>query len=142
MSDKKPKKKNVTHIKYQCCFCGKEIIEEEDFCIKMDVELNKQNEFQSLYTHSYCLKNNLHSSIPIGLDDSEIIYVKLLNEGTKVWRPVIATKVDKDHYLIDNSKIPDGEEWEFPPSTIVSVRKHKFQNGTIGKIGVKENCKI
>lgn len=52
---------------------------------------------------------------------TEIVYVKLLNEGTDVWRPVKAINIDKNVYEIslDNNYNEDLEEWEFLPGTKV-----------------------
>ena len=60
----------------------------------------------------------------------KIIYVRLLDEGTTVYRPVPATFIKnetyrlglpKDHYSTD-------ENWEFPTGGIVRVEK-KILNG-------------
>lgn len=40
------------------------------------------------------------------------IYIRLLDEGTEVYRPVKAMKVSKNIYKI-NSKPSDDEVWEF-----------------------------
>jgi hypothetical protein len=60
---------------------------------------------------------------------SEIIYVQLLNEGTKVYRPVSATKVKDNIYRIDGEDIYDGEDevWEFLPGSLVKVGKKLLQ---------------
>lgn len=51
-----------------------------------------------------------------------IVYVKLLNEGVDVWRPVKAEKVEENIYRLSERIIPDGEEWEFPPGSLVYVK--------------------
>jgi hypothetical protein len=58
----------------------------------------------------------------------ETIYVKLLNEGTDVWRPVEAKKIDSDIYEIssNNKYNNDLEEWQFPPnSKVICVSERK-----------------
>jgi hypothetical protein len=53
--------------------------------------------------------------------NKEIIFIKLLNEGTEVWRPANATRLDNDTYRIDLSNTFDSEdeEWEFKPGMTV-----------------------
>lgn len=48
------------------------------------------------------------------------IHIELVNEGVRVWRPVLAAHVRSDVYLIpDATPIPDGEEWAFSPGQLV-----------------------
>ncbi|GAB2986275.1 hypothetical protein GCM10027049_26910 [Mucilaginibacter puniceus] len=51
------------------------------------------------------------------------IYVKLLNEGTDVYRPVTATDLGNNIYKIDESNLYDTEDelWEFPTGSCVEV---------------------
>jgi hypothetical protein len=58
-------------------------------------------------------------------DMSSIVYVYLLNEGTDVWRPVPATKLKENVYLLHGSEIfdPEDEDWEFLPGTKVFVKE-------------------
>ena len=53
------------------------------------------------------------------------IYVLLLDEGIRVFRPVLATKLSNNVYKIDESNIYDQEDevWEFPPGTRVLVEE-------------------
>ena len=56
------------------------------------------------------------------------IYVRLLDEGTDVWRPVAATVLtDGTYILCDTMTVPDGEKWEFPPGSRVVVEEKVFQ---------------
>lgn len=52
-----------------------------------------------------------------------IIYVRLLGEGVQVYRPVPASQITSDVYVIGGADIydPEDEEWEFPPGTHVVV---------------------
>jgi len=49
------------------------------------------------------------------------IYVKLLNEGTDVWRPIEAQEIGSGIFLIlnDFNYDPEDEELEFGPGTMV-----------------------
>ena len=53
--------------------------------------------------------------------NKEIIFIKLLNEGTEVWRHTNATKQDKDTFRNDLSDKFDSEveDWEFIPGMTV-----------------------
>jgi hypothetical protein len=56
------------------------------------------------------------------------IYVKLLDEGTDVWRPVGAIHVGDLNYLIPHShpyNVED-ETWEFPPGSTVRVEEKRL----------------
>jgi len=65
------------------------------------------------------------------------IYVKLLNEGVEVWRPVDAEKIN-DHYKILSENTSDGDEiWEFQCGELVKVKKHKFSDGFKGLVAIE-----
>lgn len=53
----------------------------------------------------------------------EEIYVKLLNEGTEVYRPVLAKRINESVYFIPDTAIHDvdDETWEYPPGSRVQV---------------------
>ena len=55
------------------------------------------------------------------------IYVRLLGEGTEVYRPIPATKVAERIYVIQNdaSYDPDDETWEFTPGSRVVVEERQ-----------------
>lgn len=57
----------------------------------------------------------------------EKIYIKLLNEGTEVWRSVEATKNSDATFTVANShSIPEGENWEFVPGQKVKCKHQVF----------------
>lgn len=52
------------------------------------------------------------------------IYVRLLDEGTDVWRPVAATRLPDGTYILSEiPPIPEDEEWEFRPGSRVEVEQ-------------------
>lgn len=57
------------------------------------------------------------------------IYIKLLGEGTIVYRPVPAIEIGKNIYQLKGEEIfdPDDEEWEFLPGTKVKVKQKKLE---------------
>jgi hypothetical protein len=59
------------------------------------------------------------------------VYVALLDEGVGVWRPVEATHVRDDEYLLAGP-VPEGETWQFQPGEVVRCRDRTFSDGTTG----------
>ncbi|KAA8476152.1 hypothetical protein BDE36_2612 [Arcticibacter tournemirensis] len=57
-----------------------------------------------------------------------VIYVKLLEEGTTVFRPVPAVKVMGNVYRIESedSYNPENETWEFLPGSLAKVTEVFF----------------
>ncbi len=64
---------------------------------------------------------------------TEEIYVALLDEGTDVWRPVPAWRVDDSTYIVlrPGWYDPEDERWEFPPGTTVICEPKTITDGTI-----------
>lgn len=67
-----------------------------------------------------------------------IVYVRLLDEGTDVWRPVRATALPDGIFQLAE---PDGydfeaEIWEFPPRAKVKCVPKKFGDGEEGLVAV------
>ena len=67
-----------------------------------------------------------------------VVYVRLLDEGTDVWRPVRATPLpDGTFRLLQPSGYdPDAETWEFAPFTNVRCVTRKFADGGEGLAAV------
>jgi len=59
----------------------------------------------------------------------EIIYVALLDEGIDVWRPVEATRLADNVYMI-LGVLPDDETWAFPPGSRVRCEPRRAQDET------------
>ena len=70
------------------------------------------------------------------------IYIQLLNEGTKVYRPVQGKEIESNRYEIKGNDIynPDIEEWEFVPGSIVIVEQQMME-GDLVLVAVKEYVK-
>ena len=71
-------------------------------------------------------------------DTETIVYVRLLDEGTDVWRPVRAIRFSDGSFQIAE---PDGydpelEAWEFPPRAKVRCTVKTFAGGEEGLIAV------
>jgi hypothetical protein len=65
-----------------------------------------------------------------------LIYVALMDEGTKCWRPVQAQRLEGDRFRIVDA-MPEGERWEFPSGAVVRCREHTFAEGK-GLLAVEE----
>ena len=64
------------------------------------------------------------------------IYLRLLGEGTEVWRPVEAEAHGSDVFRLLGAPEP-GEHWEFPPGTLVGTEPHTFASGGTGLVAVR-----
>ena len=60
-----------------------------------------------------------------------IVYMPLLNEGTDVWRPVQATRLADDRFVIQGPA-PDDEMWTFPAGSTVRCEEKAFSGGDSG----------
>jgi hypothetical protein len=63
------------------------------------------------------------------------IYVRLLNEGTAVWRPVAAEPQGGGLFRLVGTREP-GEVWEFQPGTVVRTESHTFSSGEQALVAV------
>lgn len=68
------------------------------------------------------------------------IYIQLLEEGTKVFRPVPAKEIENGIYEIQGFEIydPDFESWEFSPGSFVKVEEQNLE-GEMVLVAVKEH---
>lgn len=64
------------------------------------------------------------------------IYIKLLEEGTDVYRPVISQSIGENTYVV-GQKLDNEEHWEFEPFDIVEVQEYRFQDGKTGLVAIK-----
>src|SRR6266436_9621396 len=78
------------------------------------------------------------SSVHRHTDTEAVVYVRLLDEGTEVWRPVRATALPDGTFrlLEPDGYDPNAETWEFPPSTKVRCVTRKFTDGDEGLVAV------
>lgn len=60
--------------------------------------------------------------------DAEVIYMRLLDEGTDAWRPVSARPVRPGVYRVLDHEA-EGESWEFAPGELVRVGRQTFSDG-------------
>ncbi len=64
----------------------------------------------------------------VGAVTTTMLFMPLLNEGTDVWRPVAAERLDDRTYRIVGPR-PNDEEWAFAPGSIVSSQLQAFSDG-------------
>ena len=53
------------------------------------------------------------------------VLVRMLDEGTDVWRPVMAQRLGETTYRLAKDPVPDDEAWIFHPGDIVVVEQHQ-----------------
>ena len=70
------------------------------------------------------------------------IYIQLLEEGTRVYRPTPAYEVGNNIYQIKGYEMydPEDEVWEFPPGTFVITEEQNL-DGEIVLVAIKEQKK-
>jgi hypothetical protein len=73
-----------------------------------------------------------------GLGTETVVYVRLLDEGTEVWRPTRATPLADGIFEINepDDYDPEIEIWEFPPHTKVRCVPRKFADGEKALVAV------
>lgn len=61
------------------------------------------------------------------------VFVRLLEEGTEVFRPTMAILVDGDrHKLLPSEDYdPNTETWEFPPGSVVECVRRNLSIGEV-----------
>lgn len=66
---------------------------------------------------------------------NQIIYVRLIDEGVDVWRPVVAKQMSPDGLFFilpfPSNTIPIGENWEFAPGTHVLTKEIKLEGNQV-----------
>lgn len=61
---------------------------------------------------------------------TDTVYVRLLDEGTDVWRPVSARELGNGVYELSAEPAPEFEHWEFGPGRVVASEKRNLSSGT------------
>jgi hypothetical protein len=69
----------------------------------------------------------------------KMIFIQLLDEGTKAYRPVLSTELSDNTFKVGITEFydPDDEIWEFLPGFIVLVQEKVFEN-RIELVAIKE----
>lgn len=57
------------------------------------------------------------------------IYVRLLNEGVDVWRPVEAIREGSSFRIVGPAPQPPFEEWEYPLGALVVCELQRLSGG-------------
>jgi hypothetical protein len=72
-----------------------------------------------------------YMSADLGLGTETVVYVRLLDEGTEVWRPASAIALGDGSFRIvkPDDYDPETEAWEFPPDSRVKCVRRKFADG-------------
>lgn len=72
-----------------------------------------------------------HSQKPEFMQNRTTIYIELLEEGTRVWRPVEAERQPNDTFLIVEQEVPEDEQWQFLPGERVAVEAQEREEGEV-----------
>ena len=67
------------------------------------------------------------------MSDQVVVFVRLLHEGTDVWRPVKATQVSDGLYQL-TGKQESEDRWEFGPGSLVRCALKTFSDGASGLV--------
>ena len=62
--------------------------------------------------------------------NTETVYVRLLDEGVDVWRPVSARRLGPDLFELSTEASPEDEIWEFAPGSRVVVETRRGPENT------------
>jgi len=71
------------------------------------------------------------SAATVSSTDLATVFVRLLGEGTDVWRPVEAVRLGETTYRLADSAAPEDETWIFQPGDIVVVERRRSDDGLI-----------
>lgn len=63
--------------------------------------------------------------------DSATVFVRLLDEGADVWRPVMAERLGETTYRLAADPAPEDERWIFQPGDIVVVEQRRGEGELI-----------
>jgi hypothetical protein len=64
------------------------------------------------------------------------IHMPLTDEGTEVWRPVIAERLDSENLRVIGP-MPIDEKWAFAPGSVVRIAPKRFADGTAGMVAIE-----
>ena len=60
------------------------------------------------------------------------VYVELLDEGVKVWRPTTAFRVAPDIFVLSNENYdPEDEHWAVAPGSLIKLIETQASGGLI-----------
>jgi hypothetical protein len=96
--------------------------------------LNEQSRyklFRAFFPMSFCEFHALERRVLASVDETCTVYVPLIGEGTVVWRPVSAVRVEPGKFRLCGP-IPDGERWEYSPDELVHCAVRIFSEGEQG----------
>jgi len=63
----------------------------------------------------------------------DIVFVRLLDEGTSVYRPTRAARISDQVYRLEASPNydPEDETWEFPPGSTVRCERKRINDDIV-----------
>lgn len=70
------------------------------------------------------------------MENIKELFIALLDEGTPVWRPVVAIHNNDGTFLICEQKIPEDECWQFEPGDVV-IAEEQIKGGQTVWVAVR-----
>jgi hypothetical protein len=74
------------------------------------------------------------------MNKTKTIYIELLEEGVRCWRPVRAEHASGELYRILEER-PEDETWPFAVGETVRCREQTFQDGSRGLLAYEKSSK-
>lgn len=67
------------------------------------------------------------------ISGGRVVFVRLLGEGTTVYRPVDAVSVAPSLFRLESRADydPEDEEWEYPPGSVVVCERRELQGAHV-----------
>jgi hypothetical protein len=63
---------------------------------------------------------------------TDVVHVRLLDEGVDVWRPVPARRLSEATWRLGDAAVPPDETWSFQPGDVV-VAEHRLKDGVVSE---------
>jgi hypothetical protein len=66
------------------------------------------------------------------VSEASQVFVRLLDEGVDVWRPIDTERIDEERFrIVDQPYDREAERWEFEPGTTVACEPVETSDGEI-----------
>lgn len=74
------------------------------------------------------------------IDTDTTVYVRLMDDGTDVWRPVNAKRLPDGTFelAMPEGYDPENETWEFLPHARVRCASRQFSDGEIALVAIED----
>ena len=67
------------------------------------------------------------------MNEGVVVYVELLDEGTTVWRPTTAYRLDEKILILSNENYhAETETWAVSPGSLITIEQKQLADGPVG----------